>query len=257
MKKIAAVLGLLMLLCSITACDSSMGVSGTQNYFLPNETNDISVVDGTGDSPNSNGMEEVDNMQTNDDNDGKEDSEESTEGMLSPIGIVAELKQNQYSFSEESISVQLYCGVDRSFHNLWTESLGENEFIFAELWFISHSATYEALKTEIETISPEEIALGKYCFDPVGKDGLMIYPPAKTVEIPMSLLTEENGSLTFYYFPKRKKVTNEGEEIIYSIYGEDCPHAWNLVDLRYRRTADGIEFYDIDYPYGCAYMGRA
>ena len=41
------------------------------------------------------------------------------------------------------------------------------------------------------------------------------------------------------------------------IYGEDCPHAWNLVDLRYRRTADGIEFYDIDYPYGCAYMGRA
>ena len=62
MKKIAAVLGLLMLLCSITACDSSMGVSGTQNYFLPNETNDISMVDGTGDSPNSNGMEEVDNM---------------------------------------------------------------------------------------------------------------------------------------------------------------------------------------------------
>ena len=71
--------------------------------------------------------------------------------------------------------------------------------------------------------------------------GKYIYPSQKVVNIPISLLTRDEGTITIYY-------------VLRDFYGDTVDFdPCGFIDIYYRKTENEIEIYDIKDPLGCSY----
>ncbi len=234
MKKIAAVLGLLMLLCSITACDSFVEGGQTQCVLFPSGNSiqtDVSTEEKNGETADSEnvGTEEIGNNGLN---------EETNGAPRLPIAVIVELDRYEYSFSDNIISVPVYYGTicDCAY---WKGK--PSRVRHGEVWLGIHRPEENYLEL-LKTISSEELDSCEYCFKSVYGTGKFLYPLKQNVDVPMSLLTTDEGAITISYF------------LINDL--DTSTQMYVFVNLYYRKTNTGIEIYDVEYSESSRFFER-
>lgn len=220
MKKIAFLMALLLSICSFVACgtESQSGIKEDSSFLVENSTPTDAENEDLADSTVKDEAENVESC------------------VSSPISIVVD--QFNYFLSDEYLSVPLYYGEEC---NCDYYKKKPPRSYYGELWLGIQQPQEDDYLELIRTITSEELNSCEYCFKAVYGTGKYIYPSQKVVNIPISLLTRDEGTITIYY-------------VLRDFYGDTVDFdPCGFVDIYYRKTENEIEIYDIKDPLGCSY----
>lgn len=180
MKKTISIIAVLCTLCCFTACETEK----VDESVKAAELSPSGVLPESATEETEKGSEEK----------SEEKPDASGSCVSLPVGVVMELDKYEYSYSEESILVDVYYGL--------TCHVRKRDDYYGEFWLGVHDAKESGKAQEsyfelLDTLLPEEMNSCQYCFKVVYGTGKYIYPTGLRVEIPISQLTADEGSITF------------------------------------------------------------